>query len=73
MTDTFVCGHPRTPENTYQNSIFRCCRTCRNAEISDTARRKRALRDEIDPGWRERKAAAELFRKRAYNQSERAK
>jgi hypothetical protein len=64
MIETYACGHERTPENTYAGAIVRCCRTCRNAERSDAARRKRALRDEIDPGWRERKAAAELFRKR---------
>lgn len=67
MPDKFPCGHERTPENIYTNSIFRCCRKCRNDEISDTARRKRALRDEQDPGWRERKRAAELFRRRVYN------
>jgi hypothetical protein len=72
MTDTFACGDERTPENTYPY-MRGVCRRCRLAEIDDATRRHRAIRDATDPGWRERKAAAELFRKRVYNQSARAK
>jgi hypothetical protein len=67
MTDTFACGHKRTRENTYPY-MRGVCRRCRLAEIDDATRRHRAIRDATDPGWRERKAAAELFRKRVYNQ-----
>lgn len=28
MTDTFRCGHPRSPENTYRRGDYARCRTC---------------------------------------------
>ncbi len=50
---TFPCGHAKTPENTIKRS--KRCRVCWKLFCDQQTRARRALRDQVDPGWREKR------------------